>query len=52
MFKLGTNMEKANEIIRNSGLNIIPELDLDLATQKAIKSIKLQNQTKKFNILN
>ena len=35
-------MEKANEIIRASGLNIIPELDLDLAAQKAIKSIKSQ----------
>lgn len=33
-------MELANEIIRKSGLNIIPELDLDLAAQKAVNSIK------------
>lgn len=35
----GTNMEKANEIIRNSGLNIISELDLDAAAKKAIQSL-------------
>jgi hypothetical protein len=33
-------MEEANEIIRKSGLNIIPELDLDLAAQKAVNSLK------------
>lgn len=31
----GTNAEKANEIILNSGLNIIPELDFDSAAKKA-----------------
>lgn len=31
----GTNAEKANEIILNSGLNIIPELDFDTAAKKA-----------------
>ncbi len=31
----GTNMKEANEIIRNSGLNIISELDFDLAAKKA-----------------
>ncbi len=33
-------MEQANEIIRNSGLNIIPELDLDQAAKKACESLK------------
>jgi hypothetical protein len=28
-------MKEANEIIRNSGLNIISELDFDLAAKKA-----------------
>ena len=31
----GTNMEKANEIIKNSGLNIVSELDFDKAANKA-----------------
>lgn len=31
----GTNAEKANEIILNSGLNIIPDLDFDSAAKKA-----------------
>ncbi len=35
----GTNMEEANEIIRKSGLNIIPELDLDVAAKKAVSSL-------------
>lgn len=33
-------MEEANEIIRKSGLNIIPELDLDIAAKKAVSSLK------------
>lgn len=35
----GTNMEEANEIIRTSGLNIIPELDLDEAARKACTAV-------------
>jgi hypothetical protein len=32
-------MKKGNEIIKNSGLNIISELDLDAAAKKACKSV-------------
>ena len=35
----GTNMEKGNEIIRNSGLKIISAPDLDDAAKKACNSI-------------
>lgn len=36
---LGTNMDKGNEIIRNSGLKIISAPDLDDAAKKACSSI-------------
>lgn len=36
----GTNMKEANEIIKNSGLNIISELDFDHAATKACQSAK------------
>ncbi len=35
----GTNMDKGNEIIRNSGLKIISAPDLDDAAKKACNSI-------------
>jgi hypothetical protein len=38
-FFLGTNMEKGNEIIRNSGLKIISAPDLDDAAKKACSAI-------------
>ncbi|CAF0893102.1 unnamed protein product [Brachionus calyciflorus] len=38
----GTNAQKANEIILNSGLNIIPELDFDTAAKKAFQSVPLK----------
>lgn len=36
----GTNMQKANEIINNSGLNIVSELDFEEAAKKACKLAK------------
>lgn len=33
-------MEAANEIIRKSGLNIIPELDFEIAAKKVVNSLK------------
>jgi succinyl-CoA synthetase beta subunit len=36
----GTNMEKANEIIKQSGLNIVSELDFDKAAHKACQMAK------------
>ena len=36
----GTNMEKANEIIKKSGLNIVSELDFDKAANKACQLAK------------
>lgn len=35
-------MEKANEIIKNSGLNIIPELDFDTAAKTACRVVSTQ----------
>ena len=32
-------MEKGNEIIKNSGLNIVSELDFDAAAKVACKSV-------------
>ena len=36
----GTNVEKGKEIIRSSGLNVIPADDLDDAAQKIVSAIK------------
>ncbi|GJE17640.1 ADP-forming succinate--CoA ligase subunit beta [Methylobacterium marchantiae] len=36
----GTNVEKGKEIIRNSGLNVIPADDLDDAAQKIVAAVK------------
>ncbi len=36
----GTNVEKGKEIIRASGLNVIPADDLDDAAQKIVKAVK------------
>jgi succinyl-CoA synthetase beta subunit len=36
----GTNVEKGKEIIRSSGLNVIPADDLDDAAQKIVKAVK------------
>jgi succinyl-CoA synthetase beta subunit len=36
----GTNVEKAKEIIRDSGLNVIPADDLDDAAQKIVNAVR------------
>ncbi len=36
----GTNVEKGKEIIRNSGLNVIPADDLDDAAQKIVAAVR------------
>lgn len=36
----GTNVEKGREILRNSGIDIIPASDLDDAASKAVKAIQ------------
>ena len=36
----GTNVEQGKEIIRGSGLNVIPADDLDDAAQKIVSAIK------------
>ena len=36
----GTNVEEGKEIIRNSGLNVIPADDLDDAAQKIVAAVK------------
>jgi succinyl-CoA synthetase beta subunit len=36
----GTNVEEGKEIIRNSGLNVIPADDLDDAAQKIVKAVR------------
>jgi succinyl-CoA synthetase beta subunit len=36
----GTNVEKAKEIIRGSGLNVIPADDLDDAAQKIVNAVR------------
>jgi len=36
----GTNVEMGKEIIKNSGLNVIPADDLDDAAQKIVAAVK------------
>jgi len=36
----GTNVEEGKQIIRDSGLNVIPADDLDDAAQKIVKAVK------------
>ena len=36
----GTNVEQGKEIIRSSGLNVIPADDLDDAAQKIVSAVK------------
>ncbi len=36
----GTNVEKGKEIIRSSGLNVIPADDLDDAAQKIVAAVR------------
>jgi len=36
----GTNVELGKQIIRESGLNVIPADDLDDAAQKIVKAVK------------
>ena len=36
----GTNVEQGKEIIRSSGMNVIPADDLDDAAQKIVSAIK------------
>ncbi|HAQ75992.1 MAG TPA: succinate--CoA ligase subunit beta, partial [Hyphomonas sp.] len=36
----GTNAEMGKEIIKNSGLNVIPADDLDDAAQKIVAAVK------------
>jgi succinyl-CoA synthetase beta subunit len=36
----GTNVEEGKEIIRGSGLNVIPADDLDDAAQKIVAAVK------------
>jgi succinyl-CoA synthetase beta subunit len=36
----GTNAELGKEIIRNSGLNVVPADDLDDAAQKIVKAVR------------
>jgi succinyl-CoA synthetase beta subunit len=39
----GTNVEEGKQIIRDSGLNVIPADDLDDAAQKIVKAVKEAN---------
>jgi succinyl-CoA synthetase beta subunit len=36
----GTNVEQGKQIIRDSGLNVLPADDLDDAAQKIVKAVK------------
>jgi len=36
----GTNVEPGKQIIRESGLNVLPADDLDDAAQKIVKAVK------------
>ena len=36
----GTNVDAGKEIIRNSGLNVLPADNLDDAAQKIVKAVK------------
>ena len=36
----GTNVEEGKQIIRQSGLNVIPADDLDDAAQKIVKAVQ------------
>ena len=36
----GTNVEQGKQIVRDSGLNVLPADDLDDAAQKIVKAVK------------